>query len=321
MDVTYTDKNRTPMGILQKYSIDLDIGHENNFELQMNLQRHCMDFESVWFVEGTEYGGIVDSIKIDTYQNVVYYGGRSWRGILAKKILEPDPGQAYLIVSGDANDILSSLISRLQLQDLFTAASTAADIEVSSYQFYRYTDAYTGICRMLESVGAKLAVRYVDDHVEIAAVPALDLSEKYEYSDDYGMKLIIDTDRGGVNHLICLGSGELTDRQVIHLYADPEGNISHEQYYTGVNEIVEAYDYGNAEDAETLEKDGIDHFKELINTESMSAQFSKLDVDIGDIVGGKNRRTGITLKESVRSQIVNIKNGAVSIDYKVGDEE
>lgn len=320
MDVMYTDKNRTPMGVLQKYSIDLDIGNDNDFEIQMNLQRHCMDFGSIWFVNGTEYGGIVDAIKLDTYQSVVYYSGRSWRGILEKKILEPDAGQPYLVVSGDVNDILSALITRMALQDLFVAAAPA-DLQVESYQFYRYTDAYAGICKMLESIGAKLAVRYTDGRIELSAVAALDLSDKYEYSDDYGMKLIIDTNKGGVNHLICLGSGELTERQVIHLYADPEGNISHEQYYTGVDEIVEAYDYGNAEDAETLENDGIDHFKELINTESMSAQFSRLDVDIGDIVGGKNRMTGITLKESVRSQIVKIKNGAVSIEYKVGDEE
>lgn len=320
MDVIFTDKNRTPMGVLQKYSIDLDIGNENDFELQMNLQHHCMEYGSVWYVDDTEYGGIIDSIKLDTYQNIVYYGGRSWRGILAKKILEPDVGQPYLIVSGDVNDILSTLITRLALQDFFVAAAPA-DIQVQSYQFYRYTDAYSGICRMLESVGAKLSVKYVNSRIELSAVKALDLSEKYEYSDDYGMKLIIDTNKGGVNHLICLGSGELTERQVLHLYADPDGNISYEQYYTGVDEIAEAYDYGNAENMETLESDGIEHFKDLLNTESMSAQFSKLDVDVGDIVGGKNRMTGISLKESVRSQIVKIKNGVVNIEYKVGDEE
>jgi hypothetical protein len=33
----------------------------------------------------------------------------------------------------------------------------------------------------------------------------------------------------GVNHLICLGSGELQNRIVVHLYVDADGNISQTQ--------------------------------------------------------------------------------------------
>ena len=43
-------------------------------------------------------------------------------------------------------------------------------------------------------------------------------------------------------------------------------------------------------------------------------------MDIGDIVGGRNRATGIVLKEPVTQEIVKIKIGIETITYKVGEE-
>lgn len=194
--------------------------------------------------------------------------------------------------------------------------------EVSNYQFPRYIDAYSGIVKMLSAVGAKLKIIYNDKDscVNISAVPISDLSEKYEYSDDYGMKIIIEKKTGGVNHLICLGAGELAARTVIDLYVDKTGAITEKQAYFGEYEIAETYDYGNSESATELKEKGIEHLKELKSSDSVSASFSKLDVDIGDIVGGRNRATGIVLKEPVTQEIVKIKNGIETITYKVGEE-
>ena len=58
---------------------------------------------------------------------------------------------------------------------------------------------------------------------------------------------------------------------------------------------------------------------ELKNRDSLTAQFDKLDVDIGDIVGGKNRQTGVTMKEVISSEIVKIKNDRCTVTYKVGE--
>ena len=96
--------------------------------------------------------------------------------------------------------------------------------------------------------------------------------------------------------------------------------ISEKQAYFGEYEIAETYDYGNSESATELKEKGIEHLKELKSSDSVSASFSKLDVDIGDIVGGRNRATGIVLKEPVTQEIVKIKNGIETITYKVGEE-
>ena len=47
---------------------------------------------------------------------------------------------------------------------------------------------------MLSDDGAKLKITYDDKEscVNISAIPISDLSEKYEYSDEYGMKIIIE---------------------------------------------------------------------------------------------------------------------------------
>jgi len=310
VEVMYTDANRLPQGSLEKYSIDLELGGDNDFEAQMNVRNHCMSSGCIWYIKDEEYGGIVDNVKVDTEKSKVYYSGRSWRGILEKKVIRPDTGKDYLVVSGDANDILALLIRRCDLVDLFAVPGTSSGIQISNYQFPRYVDAYSGIVKMLSSVGAKLKIVYNDKDscVNISAVQIEDLSKKYEYSDDYGMKIIIEKKTGGVNHLICLGAGELAARTVIDLYVDKTGEITEKQSYFGEYEIAETYDYGNSESVAELKEKGIEHLKELKSSDSVSASFSKLDVDIGDIVGGRNRATGILLKEQVTQEIVKRNN-------------
>lgn len=318
--VIYTDSNRLPQGELHNYSIDLDIGKDNDFQIGMNLKNHCMSHGSIWYVENTEYGGIVDDVKIDTKKNTVYYSGRAFRGILEKKIIEPESGQDYYTVSGDANRILEQLIEKVGLSDLFIVPTDDAGIKISNNQFERYTDMYAGVQKMLSSVNAKLVcIATEETKVQIRANQIEDLSEKYEYSDDYGMQVIFEQNRGGVNHLMCLGGGELAERTVVHLYVDNYGNVGDTQYYKGVSEITEIYEYGNIESDEELRKQGIQKLNELKNRDSLTAQFDKLDVDIGDIVGGKNRQTGVTMKEVISSEIVKIKNDRCRVTYKVGE--
>lgn len=318
--VIYTDSSGLPQGELHSYSIDLDIGKDNDFQIGMNLKNHCMSHGSIWYVENTEYGGIVDDVKIDTKKNTVYYSGRAFRGILEKKIIEPESGQDYYIVSGDANRILEQLIEKVGLSDLFIVPTDDAGIKISNNQFERYTDMYAGVQKMLSSVNAKLVcIATEETKVQIRANQIEDLSEKYEYSDDYGMQVIFEQNRGGVNHLICLGGGELAERTVVHLYVDNYGNVGDTQYYKGVSEITEIYEYGNIESDEELRKQGIQKLNELKNRDSLTAQFDKLDVDIGDIVGGKNRQTGVTMKEVISSEIVKIKNDRCTVTYKVGE--
>ena len=73
----------------------------------------------ILYIEGTEYGGIIDSIAPDPDNNKLAYKGRTWHGVLNSKVLEPDAGYDYLTVYGDANEVVLELIERMNLTDTF----------------------------------------------------------------------------------------------------------------------------------------------------------------------------------------------------------
>ena len=127
-------------------------------------------------------------------------------------------------------------------------------------------EAITG---MLKNYSAKLVIKAVQGgpggayHVELSAEPAVDYSEELDYSQDNRLSLTIQDYRRGINHLICLGKGELTDRLVLHLYVQADGSISTTKYYTGADERAAVYDYSSADDETTLRTNGEKRLKEF----------------------------------------------------------
>ena len=321
MDLIYTNENRVDLGILFDYSLDLAFGSsENDFELKTSTSNHILREGYFLYIEGTEYGGIVDNIKVNTASKELIYAGRTYHGILESKVIEPDAGQNYLKVSGEANAVLGTLIQRLALTDLFKASTDISDFTISNYQFNRYVAGYTGIKQMLNSVGAKLHMTFEDGFVVLSALPIIDYSKDDEFDTDQ-IKFDIEKYYNPTNHLICLGKGELAERQIIHLYADTEGNISKTQTQFGLNERTEVYDYSSVESIEELESSGIEKFKELQNDGKVEMQLDAAqEYDIDDIVGAREFVTGITMSKPIVKKIVTINKGIVRIENKVGEE-
>ena len=169
MDLIYTNSDMVDIGVLQDFEMDLAFGaNENNFECRVPSSRHCCEAGFYLYIEGTEYGGTVDTIEVVSESQEVVYHGRTWHGILGSKIICPDSGSAYLVVSGDAHEVLSAAVSRLGLSDLFTVTDTASGVNISNYQVDRYIDGYTGIVKMLNSVGLRLQVEFRDGKVVLS---------------------------------------------------------------------------------------------------------------------------------------------------------
>ena len=174
MDLIYTTAARADEGILVAYELDLAFGSgENDFELKAGNKSILRPGQYI-YIEGTEYGGIIDAIESDTATKEIVYSGRSWHGILNSKVLMPPAGADYLILNGDANTVLAGLISTLGLGSLFEAETESSGIAISNYQMIRYIPAYNGILRMLKDNGAKLCMCYVGDMVKLAAQPITD---------------------------------------------------------------------------------------------------------------------------------------------------
>lgn len=318
MDLIYTDANRKDQGILTAYAFDLSFGaDENDFEMTLGANEPALSDGSFAYIENTEYGGVIDGIKASTNSNSVTYKGRTWHGLMNSKIIEPDTGEPYLIVSGDANAILAMLVDRLGLTGLFVAAEELSGINISQYQFKRYCKGYDGIRDMLGDNGAKLKIAWANRAVQLSAVPVADYTDAPADSDTASLN--VEKYSKKVNHLICLGQGNLTDREVIHLYVDQFGNIGDEQHYFGLEEIEETYENAYSED---LRQDGISRLKSLRNNDKAEISLNEANAipyDIGDIVGASEIRTGITVAAIVTQKIIKIKNGVISTEYKTGE--
>ena len=130
MDVTYTDQNLEDAGELHGFRLDIEEGDErNDFELSLDIEGDLrLETGALVYADGTEWGGVVDACESVPADGLVKYTGRTWTGVLADKILEPDPGQSHLAVSGDANAVLSQLIARMGLSGRFAAPAEASDI-------------------------------------------------------------------------------------------------------------------------------------------------------------------------------------------------
>ena len=265
MDVIYMSDKKIDIGILHNYDFDLAFGSdENDFTCKIDLEDHCCEAGYMLYVEDTEYGGIIDTISPNTEAKTITYGGRTWHGVLEKKILEPEEGEDYLILSGEANTIITELIARIGLTDLFSVSTADSGIEVINYPV-RYGSAYTVLRNMLYEFGGKLKVSFLKGYVMLSAVPYVDFSQDEEW-DSSQLAFRITKNYRPVNHLICLGKGDLKDRHVIHLFTDENGGlqtytkadnpVKNEDYIldtsqrllTSEREVTELYENANAED-------------------------------------------------------------------------
>lgn len=266
MDLIYADEKGKELGVLNNFALDVAFGSdENNFELEIDLESHCCKAGYFIYLDGTEYGGIVDKIEPDTEKNNITYKGRTWHGIINGKIIEPEAGQDYRIVSGDANAVIRELIEDIGLSTIFEVSESESAVNIEEYQFDRYTPAYLGILKMLRKNNGKLVITCINGKVMLDAVPLFDYSRDDEW-DSSQMGMVIEKNYHPVNHLICLGKGDLRERKVIHLFADENGGVqpyatvdspyrnehyildkSHQVLF-GSDEVTEIYDLGNAQD-------------------------------------------------------------------------
>lgn len=298
------------------FDLDLEFGDGAKDDYELTCAEGVSIGEYVG-IEGTEYGGVVDTIEESTKNAETVYGGRSWHGILAAKVLCPDAGADYLTVSGDANEVLSSLVSRVGLSSLFAVDKGGSGIYVSSYSFDRYVDCYTGMREMLTKSGAKLMMEYQQGAVRMWA-QAVDTIDGTVDSDV--MDFDATTVGRQVNHLIGLGKGELRDRAVVHRYADASGNVSSTQTYTGVDEYAAVYDYSSAE-ADKLAEETEKKLKDLHTSGKVefSVEYAGT-AHVGDVITARNNRTGRTVTAPIAKKVVKVSGGVLTVQYDVGEQ-
>ena len=302
---------------LQDFELDLAFGSdENSFELTCAADAAPSEGQFA-FIDGGEYGGVVDEASYDAGRDAagaVTCKGRTWHGILAGKRLLPNSGSGYLSVSGKAGAVVASLISRMGLSAVFSAASDDAAV---SYTFDRFTDGYSGLKALAKANGRKLAMRRKGSKVELSLPPVVDYANKV---DSDLLDFTLTSVHRCVNHLVCAGTGELENRAVVHFYADAKGNVSHKQTLFGVDEIAALYDYSNADEAK-LEEDGRKKLAEYQTQGSVEVDaHDDIDVDVGDVISARDNAHGRTVAATVAKKVVKVSRGVATYSYEVGSE-
>lgn len=301
---------------------DFEVGDSENSFL---VTCHRSEWETVpdggrIYIPDTEYGGIFNHLETDTKAGTIASGGFTWRGMLQNKIIQPAAGADYATDTGELNAIIGRRVAEA-FPDLFVGSNESTGV-TADYQYNRYVTLYDGLKAMLKKYGYRLKIAYNQTlaKVVVSAVPIVDYSDKIEYSSDMSVNYFMTMDQGGVNHLICLGQGELKDRTVVHLYVDDDGNISQTQTFFGADEICAVYDYAGAA-REDLIQSGIKQLESMGNYNSFQIDFdTERPVEVGDIVGGRDYISGMKMTAPITTKIARWRNGFESVEYKLSNE-
>lgn len=313
VDVVLT-RDGTAYAASDGVTLDLAYGEdENDYELTLpDSISATVRQGDIWMIDGTPYGGVVDSIQSDKSNGatVVTYSGRSLQGILSAKILQPDKGKDYLTYDGTVSGLLALIVSRTDLDDLFEVADNDTRISV---RFDRYTNAYTGLRKALAASSLRLAIRCEHDRAILAA------ETMHDDADSGIADWTAKREFRRTNHLIGLGKGELADRAISHWYADTNGNVSQTQTLTGLDEIAATYEYTNAEQQELDEKtrEELESRQEGNGSIDLTIREGR-EYDVGDLLSVQDDATGVSVRAAITKKIVRITDGVLSVDYEVG---
>lgn len=308
--------------------VDIDIGDTDDFEITIPASEwnsESLGYGCKIFMPNTEYGGIIKDIESVTEEKTVVVRGFTWRGMLRYKVVEPPAGADHLVLNGELNNVIRTLIGD-RFESLFTVPEVDTQIVVKQWKVDRYVTLYDALAKLLDNYGCKLKIAYIQPqgndygYVSVQAVPIVDYSEELEYSKEGNVDVDIRECKTGVNHLVCAGEGENQERVILHLYVQKDGSIGENQYYFGLDEVAAVYSYTSA-DAEQLRKDGIERLEELKSYKKCQMTVKGMDLDLGDIVAGYDIITNTQVRRPIIQKILRIEEGTITVEYKIeGDD-
>ncbi len=138
MDLISTDNLWRDQKIITDGVYDLAFGRdENNFKLTLSEKVDSLTGGALLYIDGTEYGGVLDKVGYDDSQEEIFYEGRSWSGVLNSKIIMPDPTttfSGYVIEEGTTFETaITDLLEYMEVLTEDTYERTAPDGDSLTY--------------------------------------------------------------------------------------------------------------------------------------------------------------------------------------------
>ena len=331
MDLIHADENLVEIGYVREIDqFDAEVTQETDADIHRNSFSLTIS-DKVWeadpiekghyiYAPGTEFGGKVELVKHSTARQQVTVSGVTWRGMLFRKIIEPPSGSDYKTITAmEANAAIHELLDD-SLGTLFVVS--AADSGATVTRNFRYTNLLLGIEMMLAPTAAlEIEFDQATKKVNLSTRTVVDYSSSIDLSQDYGVDMV--TTMGGYdryNHVIALGAGELSAREVLHVYRLADGTLTTTApAWAGTkDDLVVTYEYSNATSDE-LESGAKKRLKELspLNQIEMDPSVDGLDLKLGDIVGVRDRLTGMSASAAVVGKIATISAGQIRIETRV----
>ena len=333
MDIIHADTALAEIGFVDEiHSFDAEISQELDADINVNSFSLTVS-EQVWeadpietghylYSPGTEFGGRVERIQHSTLRKTVTISGVTWRGMLFRKIIQPAESDYFTITATEANTAIGYLVGS-SLGAAFAVSSADSGITITNKSF-RYTNLLLGLEDMLAEEGAALQITFdqATKLITLAARPIVDYSSTIDLSQDYGTDMV--TTEGGFdrfNHIIALGAGELSARDIVHVYRLADGTITTTPpaWVNTDADWVTTYDYPNPETVAILQQGAEKRAKEYapLKQVEIDPSVAGLDLLLGDIVGARDRLTGMVGTATVVGKILTAGMGGVKLETRV----
>lgn len=314
MDLIYTNTSGKDLGIVQNFTLDLAFGKdENNFALTVAKEQYNLQAGYFVYCDNTDYGGIIDSIQVDSESENIVYKGRTFQGILASKYIKPTT------FKGSINTLVQQVLEEIGFAESFVFLPLQEDCTLEEYKLEEYTNAYQTLLTVLEKVNCKMQLQFMNRIIQLQLLPIIDYSELDHWESSL-LNCTVEKVYNNVNHLIVYN---VDTEKKLDLYLDANSTISTEQVYTGMDERV-AVLLSSAISEEEMRKEGEEELKKLQDINSISVNISGKDTtcyDILDRVGLIEQRTGIEIKQKITKKIITMTDDSLNIEYQTGEIE
>lgn len=313
MDIVISDENGVPFMQTSDFSLDIQRGSRNDFELNspVHLEKHWR-----FHVDGTGIGGFLDTPcpSKTAKGDFIKFKGRSLEGLFEKKVLKPPGGSTHLTFRGDANAMLADIVQRTGLSGVFEAETDASGLPQLDYRFYRYVRGWTGIRMALASVGARPDILCREGKHLIRALP----DREYGRLDSERVFFEMECEELPCNSLVGLGKGEGLARPTCHWYADLFGNVSQTQTLFGEWEVEDRYVLTN-EEGESLSRKTKAKLLELQEGSKATVNVPEgVRLGVGDTVSISSAHYRQQATTQVTDIVTKVAKGIEKTDYRFG---
>lgn len=240
--IVYGSFDSGRLGLLDSPVADIEVDATGSTTFQVQSPTRLP--AGYWLaVPGTCFGGIISDVSTTSGNADVTYTGKTWLGLLGDRIITPPAGQTNLTVSGDLTDVIKTLLDNAGLtRHPFLWSNDKSGVTVPSTSIDRYATCANSVAKVLAATGdmGRVWCLNTDAGVEMHVAPIS--KPRLITGVDDGVTLTYKSSPTPVNHLIGLGKGEGTAREIVHRYADAAGNVSTTQTITGIVERQQTYE-------------------------------------------------------------------------------